>query len=168
MKSLVFVVSAVLLLVLTACPVSSVYPLGEKGAVPIDNSFFGTWHTSTTDAEAKKLTISKGSEANTYRIHVDERGEMFTADGDDFIGWNAELDGMKFLVLQQEINGELKETYYVYAISKKDKQTIVSNDISLKVNGTDAITSIENYRKEVSASMKMDGFLASEQTWTKQ
>lgn len=42
-----------------------------------------------------------------------------------------------------------------------------SFDISLKVNGVDAITSIQAYRDEVKASMEFDSFLGNQIDWVR-
>lgn len=156
-----------LLGLLTACPVSSSYPLGKKGAIAIRQDLIGTWSTSAEDLEAKQVTIKKGTVANTYRVHVDEKGSMFMADGVDFIAWIAELKGKQFLVLQQLIDEMPIETYFVYHINVLNDKTLISNDISLNVNGVDAITSTDTYREEVSASMEKEAFLAEDINWSK-
>lgn len=169
MKKYFFISFSIIALLglLTACPVSSSYPLGKKGAIAIRQDLIGTWTTSYEDIEANQVTIKKGPEANTYAVHIDERGEMFMGDGDDFLGWIAEVKGKHFFVLQQLIDNEAKETYYVYYFDFLKDNTLVSNDITLKVLGTNAITSIDAYREEVSASMEMEGFLTGEIQWKK-
>lgn len=150
----------------TACPVSTTYPLEKKGAVKLDKALIGVWTTSTEEAEAQSISIKQGKETNTYDVTVLERGSMFMADGDDFTGWLAELGGRRFMVLQQIIEGVPQETFYVYHI-KMENGKLISNDISLKVGGTDAVTSVQAYQEEVLASMKMEDFLASEMSWDK-
>lgn len=150
----------------TACPVSTSYPLEKKGAVKMDKALLGEWQTDVEDAEAQRILFKQGEEANTYAVTVLERGSMFMADGDDFTGWLAELGGKRFLVLQQVIDGVAQETYYVYNIEISGNK-LVSHDISLKVGGTDAVTSVQAYQEEVLASMKMEDFLASEMIWSK-
>ena len=167
MKSLFsFALIASCLFLLTACPVASTYPLGNKGDVKLDTKLLGVWTNESVDTEATGVTISKGTEMNTYAVHVDEKGSMFMGDGEDFIGWLTLLNGKTFFVLQQVVDGEATESYYVYHI-KLDKSTLTTNDITLKVNGTDAITSISTYQEEVIASMVMDDFLAGEIQWQK-
>lgn len=161
--SILFTIS-ILLGILTACPVSSSYPLGEKGAVALNTKLLGTWSSDATDIEANQITISKGKEANTYALHVDVKGSSFMADGDDFTAWIAQIKDKQFLVLQDQATET--NAYYVYYFSVKDGE-LISNDITLKVKGVDAITSIEAYREEVSASMDMEDFLASEIKWKK-
>jgi hypothetical protein len=152
---------------LTACPVSSSYPLGKKGEVALDKQLIGVWKNDSEETESKGVTITKGKELNTYNVHVDEKGSMFMADGDDFIGWLTVLKGKTFFVLQQVIDGVATEIYFVYHI-KYNNSTLITNDISLLVKGTDAITSIESYQEEVIASMEMDEFLTSEIQWEKE
>lgn len=160
----IFFASCILLGILTACPISSSYPLGEKGAVALNTKLLGTWSSDASDIEANQITISKGKEANTYALHVDVKGSMFMAEGEDFTAWIAQIKDKQFLVLQDLASQ--KDTYYVYYFSLKDGE-LISNDITLKVNGVDAITSIDSYREEVSASMEMEDFLASEIKWKK-
>ena len=88
------------------------------------------------------------------------------ADGPSFIAWLTELNAKTFLVLQQVVDGVPLETYYVYCI-QPEKKKMTSFDISLKVNGVDAITSIEAYRDEVKASMGFDDFLGNQIDWVK-
>jgi hypothetical protein len=152
---------------LTACPVSSSYPLGKKGEVALDKQLIGVWKNDSKDSESTGVTVTKGTELNTYNVHVDEKGSAFMADGEDFIGWLTVLKGKTFFVLQQVIDGVAAETYFVYHI-KYNNSTLITNDISLLVKGTDAITSIESYQEEVIASMGMDEFLTSEIQWKKE
>ena len=156
------------LFMLAGCPVSSSYPLGKKGDVKLDTRLIGTFSNEAADVEADKVTLKKGAEANTYFVHVDEKGSAFMADGEDFTGWLTKLDDQTFLVLQQLMDGEETETYYVYHIEFNKSGGFTSSDISLKVNGTAAITSIEAYREEVKASMEMEDFLASQIEWIKE
>ncbi len=86
---------------------------------------------------------------------------MFSADGDDFTGWLTTLGNKTFLVLQQVKHGEELETFYVYHVDISSSK-VISHDISLNVNGTASITSIESYREEVLASMNTEDFLSSE------
>ncbi len=155
------------MLMLTACPVSSSYPLGKKGEVALDKQLLGVWKNDSVNSESTGVTITKGTELNTYNVHIDEKGSSFMADGDEFIGWLTILKGKTFFVLQQVIDGTTTEAYYVYHV-KYTNSKLITNDISLLVKGTDAITSIESYQEEVIASMEMDGFLASEIHWEKE
>ncbi len=157
---------AVCTILLTACPISSEFPLGKKGEVSLNQNLIGIWTTDAQDVEANSVEFTKGSEANTYNFEVLERGSMFMADGPSFIAWLTELNSKTFLVLQQVMDGAPLESYYVYCI-QPEKKKMTSFDITLKVNGIDAITSISAYRDEVKASMAFDDFLANQIDWIK-
>lgn len=153
-------------LFLMACPVSSKFPLGESGKEKIDKNLLGTWKNDSTGAEATKVVIEK-TDDYTYKVTVKEKGSMYMADGDSFKGWLTKIEDKTFFVLQElDTEGSPKDTYYVYCVSV-DKNVLTTNDITLKVGGTDAITSTQAYRDEVSASMKQEGFLAGKIVWKK-
>ena len=152
-------------LIFMGCPVSTSYPLGEKNSEKIDKRLIGTWKNDSTSNEAVKVTVKKTDEY-TYKVTVDEKGSMFMAESTDFIGWITTIEKEEFLVVQEEIEGVAKETYYVYHI-KFENGKLITNDITLKVGGTDAITSIPTYRDEVKASMQKEGFLAGTIVWKK-
>lgn len=162
-----FAVITIIAFAFMGCPVSSKYPLGEKGKEPINKDLIGTWKNDSTGSEATKVIVSKGKETNTYAVEVTEKGGMFMAETTSFTGWLTVLDEKTFFVLQEIKEGTPTETYYVYHV-KVDKNKLTTNDITLKVGGTDAIQSIETYREEVRASMKKEGFLAGEIVWKKQ
>ncbi|MCC7453823.1 MAG: hypothetical protein IT222_06640 [Crocinitomix sp.] len=157
---------AVCTILLTACPIGSSFPLGKKGEVKLNPELIGVWTTDATDVEATAVEFTKGTEANTYNFEVLEKGSMFMADGPSFIAWLTELNAKTFLVLQQVVDGVPIETYYVYCI-QLEKKKMTSFDISLKVNGVDAITSIQAYRDEVKASMEFDDFLGNQIDWVR-
>ena len=148
------------------CPVSTTYPLGPSDGKKIDKSLIGTWKNDSASVEAGQVTIRKSSEY-TYEVVVEEKGTMYMAESTVFKGWLTTIKDRDFLVLQEILDGAAKETYYVYHLTIT-KESITTNDISLKVGGTDAVTSVENYRKEVEASMEKDGFLAGTIVWKKQ
>lgn len=161
----IFLVAAFSLF-LMACPVGSSYPLGEKGAEKLNQNLVGSWKTEQADVEVLGVRITKIDEYSC-RVEVTEKGSMFMADTTIFTGWQTSIEDKTFLVLEQvKANGSSKDTYYVYAI-RFDGKTLITNDITLKVGGTDAITSTPAYREEVKASMKMEGFLAGEIKWAK-
>lgn len=163
-KAFIWLTCTVILLLITACPVSTSYPLFTPGKSVIDQSLLGTWKNDSTDAEANKIKISKASDS-TYWIYILDKGSMYMADADTFVAWTGRIGEHDYLTLQ-EFTTEAQETYFVYSI-KKQKDKIITHDISLKVNGTDAVVSISDYQKEVLASEKMSGFLSSEIIWTK-
>jgi len=155
--------------VLSGCPVGSKYPLGlETDAVSFDKNLIGTWENSAKDVEAGKINIIKGSGKNTYLLSVLTKGDSFMADHDNFRCWVTLLNGRKFFVLN-EVNDDFEATdsYFVYAFSVNGNQ-LTTNDISLKIKGTDAITSVTAYRDEVTASMKDPEFLQGKIEWKKQ
>ena len=153
---------------LTACPVSSKLPLAEKEeAISFEKKYIGTWINTDSSAEANKIIISKGTVKNTYRIFVLEKGSMFMAETSEFDAWITKLNDKRFVVLQEIKDEVATATYYVYNI-EFENNAIITQDISLKVNGVDAITSVSAYQEEVRASMKLDGFLSSKFKYTKE
>lgn len=150
---------------LMACPVSTSYPLGEKNSEKIDKALLGTWKNDSVNAEAQQVTLTQADDY-TYSLKVEKKGSMYMAETDDFQAWLTSIDNHRFLVLQEVGEGVAKETYYVYHIEFEGKK-LRTNDITLKVNGTDAITSIPAYREEVKASMSKEGFLAGPIVWRK-
>ena len=159
-------VLAVLMILLTGCPVSSKFPLGKKGEYKLNENLLGVWVSETEDIEAKKIEITKGKETNTYNLHVIEKGSSFSADGPNFIAWITFINNESFLVLQQLVDGVSEETYFVYQFSA-GKQNVSTFNISLLVKGTTAITSIDAYIEEVQLSMKRNDFLSGKIEWVK-
>lgn len=151
-----------LLFLLTACPVSTNYPLGTKGSESLDKDLIGIWTNDLADSEVSKIEFKQGLEKNTYKITVLEQGEMYMADGDEFIGWLVTLINQRFLVLEQNGN------YYAYAVNKINSKELKTFDPTLKVDGINAVTSTENFQKEIMASMAFSDFLTSEIHWKKQ
>jgi len=153
--------------VLSGCPVSSTFPLGLKtDALPFDKTLIGTWENKDEKSEATLIKIEKTSEANLYKLTVLEKGESFMANSENFLAWVTLLNEKKFLVLQEINTSENKESYFVYHFEINGNQ-LTTHDVSLKVNGTNAITSVKSYREEVSASMKHPEFLAGKIEWKK-
>lgn len=148
------------------CPVSTTYPLGLNDGQKIEKGLIGTWKNDSTNVEAIKVTIKKSTEY-TYDVTIEEKGSMYMAESTIFKGWLTTIKDRQFLVLQEVLDGVAKETYYVYHLTIT-KESITTNDITLKVGGTDAVTSVENYRKEVESSMEKEGFLAGPIVWKKQ
>jgi len=153
-------------LFLMACPVSSSYPLGEKGKEKIDKNMIGKWKTDKADHEAKKINVRMADDFS-YDVTVEEEGSSFMADTKEFKGWLTKLEGKTFFVLQEINEGKATETYYVYHITI-GKDGFTTHDIGCLVDGTSAITSTEAYRNEVKASMSKENFLSSEAKWVKQ
>ncbi|MBK8142560.1 MAG: hypothetical protein IPK57_17335 [Chitinophagaceae bacterium] len=152
--------------VITACPVGSAYPLAESSAaLPFDKALTGTWENFTEDAEASLVTLEKGSTDNTYNVKVLETGDMYGAETKDFTAWQVALNGKRFLVLK-ETGTSNTSPYYLYHITVNGSQ-LITHDVSLLVNGTDAITSVKSYQEELIASMKKEGFLTGKIDWKK-
>lgn len=148
------------------CPISTKYPLGASNAEKIDKLLVGTWTNDSTGVEATKVKIEKADEY-TYNVSVEEKGSMYMAESTTFKGWLTKLGDKTFMVLQETDNGVAQDTYYVYCLSGIGKNSLTTNDITLKVGGTDAVTSTQAYRDEVTASMTKDDFLAGTIVWKK-
>ena len=153
------------MLLLTACPVSSSLPLFTPGNSKIDKSLIGTWKNDSSSSEAQEVIITKSTDS-TYGLKIVQKGELYMADSDTFNAWMGMLGNESYFVLQEVSAEGATETYYVYHI-KLENSKLTTNDISLKVQGTEAITSIESYQNEVNASSKMEGFLSGEIVWKK-
>jgi hypothetical protein len=153
------------------CPLNSTYPLLPKEeALSYDKTLTGTWSNDKKEdaADARIVRIEKGNESNTYTIKVLETGELYSTETKEFKAWLGMLNNSKFLVLEETGDkASTKSPYLVYAI-KTDGNKLITNDIALKVKGTDAITSVKAYQEEVVASMKYSDFLAEETAWKKQ
>jgi hypothetical protein len=152
------------LLVLAGCPVSTSYPLAAKGAVKLEKNLLGTWTNEEEEPAVKTVTFEKGTETNTYKVTVLERGPMYGPETDHFIGWLAELGGKEFLVLQSVLDGQPEESYYLYHVDIH-KNDVTTHDCKMLVGGMDAVVSTEAFQKEILASMKKEDFLDEEIVW---
>lgn len=160
LKYLLFLLPIALFLV--GCPVGLDYPLDEEGKNPIDQQLLGTWETSDTASAIVKMRITDG-ENNSYKIEILKRGEMYMLETDLLKAWVTSLGDYTYLYAKP--NNENK--YYHYAYHLTDKNTLITNDISLLDGGTDAVTSTESLRAQVLTSSKMEGFLGEEITFKK-
>jgi hypothetical protein len=145
------------------CPVGLDHPLSEPGKEKIEDNLIGVWKNSNADAEITKVKISKKDEYS-YTVQVLEKGEMYALETDNFIGWSASLEGKKFLFFKPDN----EDKYYHYVIKELKGTKMISCDLSLLDGGKDAVTSTEALRKEVISSMKMEGFCAETEQWTKE
>lgn len=153
--------------IFSGCPISIKYPLAESGTEKINKELIGTWSSGSQEAEVKKVEIAKMDDYN-YKIVVQERGEMYAAETDEFKGWVYTMDGHTFLIAQEyEASGTLKESYYLYKIVLSKKSMTVY-DVSLKEGGVDAVTSSETFKAEVKASMKKEDWYTSAREYTKE
>jgi hypothetical protein len=163
MKRAKFLLLLPILWVLTGCPVSVDYPLGYQDKDKIDNRLIGTWMATDTSAEVIKVVISKLDD-HTLQVDVIERGSMYMEETDNFKGWCTTLNGETFVYFQSASDNT--GGYYSYNYWFEDKNLITS-DFSLKVGGVDAVTSIEAYRQEVTASMQFADFKGTRIAYTK-
>jgi len=161
-KLLFFAAFAVMITSFYGCPIGIDYPLAKTGGEKINKDLIGTW-VAEGDGEVKKATISKNDD-NSYKITVEERGEMYSLETDNLSGWITELDGKSFLIFKPEN----EEKYYHYMIKESGKRTMVTCDVSLLDGGVDAVTSTETLREQVSLSMKKAEFCVETTRWTKQ
>lgn len=145
------------------CPVGLDHPLSEPGKEKIEDNLIGVWKNSKADAEITKVKISKKDEYS-YSVQVLEKGEMYALETDNFIGWSTSLEGKKFLFFKPDN----EDKYYHYLIKELKGPKMISCDLSLLDGGKDAVTSTESLRKEVISSMKMEGFCAETEQWTKE
>jgi hypothetical protein len=152
-----------LMLLLSGCPVDVPYPLGDKGNEKIDKELVGIWSQPDSTMEVLRAEII-ALDKYTLQLTVMEKGESYVPEVDVFKGWCTELDGYQFVYFQSLT--ESSAGYFTYCYKFVDGQ-LHTFDVSLLVGGIDAIVSTEAYRQEVSASLKMEGALASEQVWTR-
>jgi len=145
------------------CPVGIDYPLGTPGKEKINKDLFGNWVATTEDSEVKKVTISKNDDYS-YKIDVTEKGEMYSLETDHLTGWITEVDGKTFLYMKPEGDGQ----YYHYMIKESTKGAFVTCDVSLLDGGIDSVISTDAFRKQVTSSMKMEGYCAETINWTKE
>lgn len=149
--------------ILTGCPVSVDYPLGLPGQEKLDERLFGTWRTADTTAEVPVVRFTHG-EGNSFNVTVLERGSMYAEEVDNFKGWCTELNGKQFVYFQDAADSKAGFYTYTYWFDGKD---LMVADFTLKIGGTDAVTSTENYRKEVEGSMAYPDWLGTTFRYTK-
>lgn len=151
------------MLMLSGCPVDVPYPLGDKGKEKIDKNLVGVWTQPDATMEVLHAEII-ALDKHTLQLTVMEKGESYVPEADVFKGWCTELDGYQFVYFQSM--HEDTAGYYTYCYRFVDGE-LHTYDVSLLVGGIDAVVSTEAYRQEVSASLKMEGALSSEQIWTR-
>lgn len=151
------------LLVATGCPVAVEYPLSKPGTEKIDPRLLGTWATDKEDNDIMLVKIEKYDDYS-YAIEVLETGSMYGVEDTNFRGWVTKVGGKNFIFAMPSI----AEEYYTYCYVIDDENQMRSYDVGLLVGGVDAVTSIEAYRKEVEASLKMEDCLSEETVWYKE
>jgi hypothetical protein len=154
---------AIVAFITTGCPVEIGYPLGTPGKEKINKDLIGNWIAVVDSADMLAVTVARADDYS-YDIEVTESGENYMAGATSFTGWITTVDGQQFLYAKAVD----AETYFTYHYYFKDKKTLVIEDISLLVGGTDAVTSTLSYRKEVSDSMKQPGCFSAAFEYKKQ
>lgn len=163
-KAMIFVILTPVLLLLMGCPVDTKFPFDTPGALKIDKNLLGTWKNPTDDENADVLKVKISKKDNfSYDVIVLEKGDMYMADTNIFVGYVSELDGKTFFYLQ---SAGRTDKNYLYHYTFDGKQ-LITHDVGLKVGGIDAITSTEAFRKEVSASLPLEDCLTGEIKWEK-
>jgi hypothetical protein len=109
-----------------------------------------------------KLTITK-KDKYSYKIVIDEKGDLYAADEEEFTGWVTTIKGKKIIFAKADAG----TAYFMYEYSVQ-KKTLTSHDIGLLDGGIEAVTSTEALRKQIEASLGMEGDLTEETVWTKQ
>ncbi len=152
-----------LMFILSGCPVGITYPLGFPGTEKIEKDLIGTWIQSDTALEVIKMKIEKLDDFS-YKLTVLERGTSYMEETDVFKGWCTAINKQQFVYFQtfDDANSE----YYHYAY-KFDGKKLITYDMSLLDGGTDAVTSTQTFREQVTTSMTKPEFLSSEIIWNK-
>lgn len=158
-------IALAVLFLFSGCPVGVDFPLGNPGKEPIDRALLGTWATTGEDPDYKRVTIEQKDDFS-YSIEVFETGSMYSLDVTEFTAWVTTVEGKTFIYAQPV--GSSDESYYLYHYETGDNKTMKTHDVSLLVNGTDAVISTDAYREEVKASMGKADFLSDEKIWTRQ
>ncbi len=152
MKKLLFALP--FLMLLTACPIGLDYAPGKVGTEAVDTRLEGTWvlDPSTPDHEVTKVTFKKQNKF-AYMVTVEERGEMYAMETDEYFMYQTVIDGLNVMYLKPSN----EDKYYLYQFELDGKQLIVG-DISLLDGGTDALTSTESLRQQIATSKSMEEF----------
>jgi hypothetical protein len=141
-----------LLFFIYGCPVGMNFPPDEPGTQKIDNALIGTWTCIMDSCSDLKVVKVEKKDDVSYSIEVQETGNDYLTDDKRFKGYVTKIDGKNFIYALGETSGEYY-TYY-YEVSGKSLSLF---DVSLLVGGKDAVTSIEAFRAEISASLKKEG-----------
>jgi len=144
-------------------PVGLDYPIAEPSKEKIEENLIGTRKNNNPEAEIIRVKISK-KDKNTYTVQVLEKGELYALQTDNFTGWSCSLNSEKFLYFKPDN----EDQYFHYFIKELKGNKMTTCDLSLLDGGKDAVTSTEALRKEAISSMKMEGFCAETEEWTKE
>lgn len=154
----------VFLFVSMGCPAGLEYPLDEPGTVEIDPELIGTWIAEDESAEMLKVKVSK-KDNYTLFVEVLESSENYLMDVSTFDAWVTTFEGKNFLFAKPDDGSEESYYHYNYEI---ENGNLVIQDISLLVNGTDGVSDMESLRKEVAASLKLEGCLTGPLLYSKE
>lgn len=151
------------LLLLAGCPVGTDYPLGMPGEEKIDKNLLGTWTATDNTSYVKKVKIEKADEYS-YNVEVLDTGENYWVNDTKFKGYVTQIEDKQFVYFKGITDGK----YYLYCYNKKNKKTIETYDVGLKVDGIKAVTSIPAFREEVKKSLKKEDCLIEKIVWKKE
>jgi len=163
-RKLIIILLLPIVLLYMGCPVSTKYPIAKPGTEKIDKSLLGTWRNTTSDSEGEALLVTI-SQADTYSysVAVLEKGSMYSPEDTLLVGYIAKLEGKSFFYVRPVSK---TDEFYLYCY-KTDGEKVKTYDVTLKVGGIDAITSIDTYRQEVIQSLKFEDCLQDEIVWAK-
>jgi len=151
MKKFVVVLTLPVMLLLCGCPVGLDFAPGVPGSEKIDKDMIGAWEAETENDVFKKVQISRKDDFS-FHVKVAELGSMYALDASEteFTGWNTVIDKQPIFYVKSSEN-----KYYCYGYKVDAKAGILTYyDVSLLVGGTDAVTSTNALRKEISESLK--------------
>jgi hypothetical protein len=147
----------VLMLVLMGCPIGLDYSPAEPGSEKFDKKLIGTWRFQPTatvkDAEVIEMTFER-VDNNTMKAIVKERGEMYSLETDELLGYETEVNGLHVLFFKPENESK----YYHYQYKLDGENTLITADIALLDGGVDAVTSSETLRDQITRSMSKPDF----------
>ncbi len=149
-----------MLVMLTGCPVGVPHPLGTPGKEKINRTLIGTWYTPFVEAEVISFKLDRVDDFS-YKVEILELGEGYGLQTSFMQGWVTQVDGWDFFYAKPADD----PNYYVFCYILKGKDKIVTYDVALKVGGAKSVTSTEEFRKELSASLKVGGCLINEKLY---
>lgn len=159
MKKLLYAIP--FLFLLTACPIGLDYAPDTLEAEKVNPALQGTWTCDITDAETRKVEITKLTPTK-YKVTVLERGELYALETDILYLYETTLDGLHILYLKPDN----EDKYYLYQYVL-DGEKLELADIPLLDGGVDAVTSTEALRSQIASSMKMEDFRKDVLTYRK-
>ncbi len=165
-KPAVYLFLFLLVIAFSGCPMATDHPLGYPGKEKIDKRLIGTWEAIADPANLAitKVKISQKDEYS-YDVKVIGKGELFSEETVVFTGWVTELDKHQFIYFKPENGGKVRYYLYCYKMGKKKHDDFFSYDVGLLHNGVEKLYDTEEFRKEVSASLKISNCLTDETLW---